>query len=147
MKRNYLQLILLAAPLLFAITTFSSCSGDGEDEGNGVLGVSIVGEWKFDKGTHYGNDGEIQWVEYCNITFNADKTYKEDKRYKGESVIYAEGKWFLDGSKLSFQMTYAKYGSEEYKDINQKIAYTVIKLTKNELVLDDGDVFYYFKRK
>ena len=146
MKKKYLHLLLLTTPLLFAILSFSSCGGD-DDEGNEVLGVSIVGEWKFDHGTHYGNDGEVQWVEYCNLIFNADRTYNENKRYKGESVIYAEGKWFLGDSKLTFQMTYAKYGSEEYKDINQKVTYTVVKLNKRELALDDGDVIYYFKRK
>ena len=135
------------APFMFAITLISSCGGDGEDEGNEVLGVSIVGEWKFDKGTHYGDDGEVQWVEYANITFNSDRTYKESKKYKGESAIYAEGKWALNGSKLTLQMTYAKFGSQEYKDINEKTSYTVVKLTNNELVIDDGDGLDYFKRK
>lgn len=143
MEKKSLQQLLLTIPFIFAMLSFSSCGGDGEDE---VQGVSIVGEWKFDRGTHYGNDGEVQWVEYANITFNVDKSYKESKKYRGDPAIYAEGKWALDGSKLSLQMTYAKFGTQEFKDINEKTSYTVVKLTNDELVLDDGDGMDYFKR-
>ena len=125
-----------------------SCgSSDNEETGNGAFGASIVGEWSFDTGSHYGNDGEVQWVEYGSITFKSDGSYKESKKYKDESPIYAEGKWALDGSKLTLRMTYAKFGSQEYKDINEKTSFTVVKLTKNELVLDDGDGLDYFIRK
>lgn len=136
--------------LLFLMSTFLvfSCgSSDNEETGNGVSGVSIVGEWSFDTGSHYGNDGEVQWVEYGYITFNSDGSYMENKKYKDESAIYAEGKWALNGSKLTLRMTYAKFGKEEYKDINEKTSFTVVKLTKNELVLDDGDGLDYFKKK
>lgn len=143
MEKKHLQQLLLTIPFLIAMLSFSSCGGDGEDE---VQGVSIVGEWKFDRGTHYGNDGEVQWVEYASITFNADKSYMENKKYKGESAMYAEGKWALDGGRLTLQMAYAKYGSQEYKDLNEKFSFTVVKLTNDELVLDDGDGLDYFKR-
>lgn len=139
----HFQLMYMATVSLFAMTLLSSCGGDGEDE---VQDVSIVGEWKFDRGTHYGNDVEVQWVEYASITFNADKSYMENKKYKGESAMYAEGKWALDGGRLTLQMAYAKYGSQEYKDLNEKFSFTVVKLTNDELVLDDGDGLDYFKR-
>lgn len=136
--------------LFLVMSTFLavSCgSSDNEETGDGISGASIVGEWKFDRGTHYGNDGEVQWVEYASITFNADKSYMENKKYKGESAMYAEGKWALDGGKLTLQMAYAKYGSQEYKDLNEKFSFTVVKLTNDELVLDDGDGLDYFIRK